>query len=1177
MKLSILSLIILMFVFLVSPQQISAATTFYDTFNVTSGGGDVNYDYDIGDRQSGTAAPILYHWANGPSTVTNGGPNAGTCHMEALGATPPAYLSIGHNFNESGNFSIEYELTRLGTNNANWDAVSFGTDNPWVYPHENPANYGFEVIFFEHGWYHVYMPGQLTGNFYFAELATDSNATLKIRFVVSQSGFPPTGDARIALFINDKPYPIINGDGGTSYSFDYPNGFITNFINWLVLDTDVNMDNVKITTPDSSIDTTAWTSDSDSGISSSKLYTHAVNLADDTNISINGVAFTGSSSNQFGSNWEILTANRAPLSDPLDIYTFGKNPNISANSVLLVSNVFASTSYINAGGLVLTELTPGLPYRLTLFSTAFEVSGGRSSYFVTSDGSAITAVDQDEFGENNGQLLTYDYIASDDGTFSFSTTPITEPWGFYAFANEIIPPPAPGSITASQGTFSDRVAINWLVVDSSDSYTLLRNTTDDQGTAAELTTGLTTNAFDDNSAAVAQNYYYWVKSCNTGGCGSTTGPALGFTSSPNPPDKASNISPTEMEEINAPVTFTASAYSDPGGFTFKASQWQVSELDDFSSIEWSSGDAIPENSFTPPASAISTITNYWRVRYENEFNTWSEWSDGTSFILIPLPEQSVTFADSFNVPGSGDVNNEYNYPCRQTGNFAPLTYKSEGYTRTGGSSAEAGWLTLGQSSGSSPNHGFTESGNFNIKFDVKPDMLGGSADWASIAFGKSDQDSFFPVSSSGLANIFYSHGWMHTYSGENMVGNTFGIPIAEELHVMITVGTLDFENEPASFSTFINNQPVIVDSTTLENLGMPLYGYVRSGGFFNNYVTLYNNGAVSTEPSVFDNLSIYPAPDSVKTYQWTDDADSLVNSSKTYTHKINLNGDDVTINDVTFHGTGFNPGIYNNGDPMITTSTWALTASGPVVAFHDSPPGANLLTGSSHDLANFFAYPHGSFGFHLSGLEPYSSNIFYVYTIGFETGIREGWFSSSYGGAITKVNQDLYDLGGGIIITYDYVASEDGEFSVSITPANLSTGSTACFHVSGFANVKTGEPNPKTVVDCIINFGEVAVGDNKILPMEIENEGGGTVFGTITGDILPFSLDTNVYSATAATSDIINVEFEPDTESVYTNVISLIGNDGTTQVMLTGTGVPEPCLFIIYNLLFIIYYLKERK
>ena len=77
----------------------------------------------------------------------------------------------------------------------------------------------------------------------------------------------------------------------------------------------------------------------------------------------------------------------------------------------------------------------------------FEGTGGRRSYIATSDGAFITDIDQDEFGANNGQLLTYRYTADADGVFSISTTPINNPWHFYAFSNKkIIPIPEPAFI-----------------------------------------------------------------------------------------------------------------------------------------------------------------------------------------------------------------------------------------------------------------------------------------------------------------------------------------------------------------------------------------------------------------------------------------------------------------------------------------------------------------------------------------------------------------------------------------------------------------------------------------------------------------------------------------------------------------------------------------------------------
>jgi len=415
---------------------VNAASQLDDDFTVTSGG-DVNFEYAT--RQTGALAPISYNWANGPSTVTNGGPNAGKCHMAAAGANPPAYLNIGHNFNESGDFSIEYELTRLGVDNANWDAVSFGTLLPWVYPHENPANIGFEVIFFEHGWYHVYMPGQLTGNFFFAELAPSSNATLKIRFVVSQSGFPPAGDARIAMFINDKPYPLINGGGGTKYTFDYPGGFITNYINWLVLDTDVNMDNVKVMTPPGNvINDAAWTSDGDSAISSTKTYTHAIDLGNSIDTIINGVTFTGTSNLNVGANWQVRTDTGLVL-PALESTGLGLVPNLPAQSAFIVTNGLLDLGNVANPSLTLSGLAPGQQYILTLYSQGF--GGPSEAYVATSDGIPIAVENSSLYGVFNGERMTYHYTANDAGVFSFSTTATNQVWGLFAFSNEVIPEP----------------------------------------------------------------------------------------------------------------------------------------------------------------------------------------------------------------------------------------------------------------------------------------------------------------------------------------------------------------------------------------------------------------------------------------------------------------------------------------------------------------------------------------------------------------------------------------------------------------------------------------------------------------------------------------------------------------------------------------------------------------
>jgi len=409
----------------------------------------------------------------------------------------------------------------------------------------------------------------------------------------------------------------------------------------------------------------------------------------------------------------------------------------------------------------------------------------------------------------------------------------------------------------------------------------------------------------------------------------------------------------------------------------------------------------------------------------NEFSTWSDWSDGTSFNYVPGTESSLTFLDRFTVAGSDDVNRNYDTIGRQVGNAAPLTYSTEGTTETGTGSSNPYWLTLGQDSGVSPDYSFLESSSFKIEFDIKPHNLDGSADWCSIGLGKKDQSPLSPSTASGFGNLFYANGTFQTYSGNNLVGDVTGLPTTEPLHVVISAQSKDFEYEPTTLAVFVNDQPMVVDSTTLPIGGMTFYDYVRNDGFYeDNYITFFNNNDVSTSSTAIDNFSIAPAPNAITAHPWTDDDDSLVNANNDYTHIINLNGDSLDINGVTFEGTGYLTNLFINGDPEITKTDWALTASGNAIDFFTGEPESNFVTGVSHDLAKHFAYAHGSFGFQLSNLTPGSSNSMFIYTVGYDPkgAGRNGRFSSSYGGKIESVDMDLFDKGGGLIVQYDYIA-----------------------------------------------------------------------------------------------------------------------------------------------------------
>ncbi len=416
---------------------VSSSTIFADNFNCTGSGGNINFEYNTSGRQSGNAAPLFYNQPEIGFTVTNAGPNAGKANV-ITGAGQVRYLNLAHNLTESAGFSVEYEFTRLSPDGGTWGSIAIGTDAVYQYPHQGVA--GLEIRLWNHGWMWVHLNGVQLLNKQFPELAVSSSQTLKVKLVVSQTDFSGSGDGQIAMFINDKAYPM-QITGGEKYTITNPGGFTNNYINFIVAETDANIDNLNVMTPASNaITTAAWTGDADSGIFYTNTYTHTVNLADTADVVINSQTFTGAGiAAMSGSSWELRTAD----GNALNSFT-GANPNVTPASKNILTNFLYPASGNNAASLTLTGLINGQEYILTLYSMGFEGAGGRRSYIATSDGTFITEVDQDEFGANNGQLLTYRYTANADGVFSISTTPINNPWHFYAFSNKkVIPIPEP--------------------------------------------------------------------------------------------------------------------------------------------------------------------------------------------------------------------------------------------------------------------------------------------------------------------------------------------------------------------------------------------------------------------------------------------------------------------------------------------------------------------------------------------------------------------------------------------------------------------------------------------------------------------------------------------------------------------------------------------------------------
>ncbi len=411
---------------------------FDDSFNITYGSGDVNYLFDVAGRQNGFAYPSEYTLLlqTGDSvTVNSTGPFSGKCKFDAS-VSGGSSFGLDYNFLESANFNIEFELTRYSNN---WTGIGFGKNSITDAPPWGPS--GMNFMCYPHGDYNIYDNGVHLANFNFTELSITSNNTLKIKFCIAQADFSGNGNAQVAMFINDRPYPLQTGTN--KYVYTKVGGFTNNFIGFSSYSL-TDIDNFKVSmAQENEFVTTNWTSDANSGIAGTKNYTHAICFGTNDNVVVNGVTFTGTGDAMSGNNWELKNAAGGTFSAVDCFSSWGFNPNISLEGRNLVRDLLYVWN--QSGSLTLSGLIPDMEYALTLYSFGMGSQGLRQAYFATSDGMPITLLDQCEFGNNQGHRFSYRYTAPDSGVFSLSTTATNfnnAHWGWFAFSNEgIIPEP----------------------------------------------------------------------------------------------------------------------------------------------------------------------------------------------------------------------------------------------------------------------------------------------------------------------------------------------------------------------------------------------------------------------------------------------------------------------------------------------------------------------------------------------------------------------------------------------------------------------------------------------------------------------------------------------------------------------------------------------------------------
>ena len=121
------------------------------------------------------------------------------------------------------------------------------------------------------------------------------------------------------------------------------------------------------------------------------------------------------------------------------------------------------------------------------------------------------------------------------------------------------PPPVPTNVSASDGTFADRVRVTWYPSAGAAGYWIYRNTVNSPPSQEIGFSSMT--AYDDTAATPGQLYWYWVRAIGAGGNASTYSvPDTGFASAATP-------TPTPMWTATPAPTPTPGQTPTPSGLT----------------------------------------------------------------------------------------------------------------------------------------------------------------------------------------------------------------------------------------------------------------------------------------------------------------------------------------------------------------------------------------------------------------------------------------------------------------------------------------------------------------------------------------------------------------------------------------------------------------------------------
>jgi fibronectin type 3 domain-containing protein len=161
----------------------------------------------------------------------------------------------------------------------------------------------------------------------------------------------------------------------------------------------------------------------------------------------------------------------------------------------------------------------------------------------------------------------------------------------------------PTGVDASDGTYNDKVRISWNASAGANHYEVFRNTINSTAGAVQLFDNQLESPFDDSTAIVDTEYYYWVKACDDLSCSDYSLFDIGYKS---------------FTTVNTPTGVSASdgVYSDKVSLTWNtvtgANKYKVfRNTSNSTSGAYEFPDVITENLFDDLLAEQGIIYYYW--------------------------------------------------------------------------------------------------------------------------------------------------------------------------------------------------------------------------------------------------------------------------------------------------------------------------------------------------------------------------------------------------------------------------------------------------------------------------------------------------------------------------------------------------------------------------------------